>query len=262
MSDFVPSPTASQEELPIQPNSSSILESSTSSPTRSSPQPRPSSPKRRRLDLASEDIVEDQLINHRRNDIASSDDEMNVPGGSSSSDRKGKAPVRNVDVKGKGKAREDSSQGFHHQEAVVVSDSEDDGIVEIIKTEDSTDFGSQSQPHSQSKRAGKMKEKTPAKSPSPSTPPPSDGPTPASQYTCPICFSPPTSSILTPCGHIMCGSCLFASIKAAQQRSRGMGFGPNAAEEAKCPVCRAIIPGWDGKGAGVVGLEMKVVYTV
>ncbi|KAJ3747355.1 hypothetical protein DFH05DRAFT_1479583 [Lentinula detonsa] len=29
----------------------------------------------------------------------------------------------------------------------------------------------------------------------------------------------------------------------------------------RCPVCRAPIPGWDGKGGGVVGLVVQVVVT-
>ncbi|KAJ3747034.1 hypothetical protein DFH05DRAFT_1478149 [Lentinula detonsa] len=29
----------------------------------------------------------------------------------------------------------------------------------------------------------------------------------------------------------------------------------------QCPVCRAPIPGWDGKGGGVVGLVVQVVVT-
>ncbi|KAJ3796616.1 hypothetical protein GGU11DRAFT_787704, partial [Lentinula aff. detonsa] len=30
---------------------------------------------------------------------------------------------------------------------------------------------------------------------------------------------------------------------------------------SRCPVCRAPIPGWDGKGGGVVGLVVQVVVT-
>ena len=29
-----------------------------------------------------------------------------------------------------------------------------------------------------------------------------------------------------------------------------------------CPVCRAVIPGWDGKGGGVIGLSMRVVLSL
>ncbi|KAI0791220.1 hypothetical protein C8Q75DRAFT_715583 [Abortiporus biennis] len=78
---------------------------------------------------------------------------------------------------------------------------------------------------------------------------------PLSTYNCPICFSPPTYATLTPCGHVLCGECLFTAVKAGIQR--GALHGP-ASEMAKCPVCRAIIPGWDGKGGGVIGLKPRV----
>ncbi|KAF8917276.1 hypothetical protein CPB85DRAFT_1215548 [Mucidula mucida] len=75
------------------------------------------------------------------------------------------------------------------------------------------------------------------------------------EYACPICFTPPTNATLTPCGHICCGSCLFSAIKIAATRNFGQEF------SAKCPVCRANIPGWDGHGGGVIGLKPKVVYS-
>ena len=31
---------------------------------------------------------------------------------------------------------------------------------------------------------------------------------------------------------------------------------------SRCPVCRAAIPGWDGKGRGVIGLKPRVVYNI
>jgi hypothetical protein len=54
------------------------------------------------------------------------------------------------------------------------------------------------------------------------TRPPAD---PLSDYTCPICFSAPTNATITPCGHICCGSCLFAAVKAGIQRA-GMEHHP------------------------------------
>jgi len=42
---------------------------------------------------------------------------------------------------------------------------------------------------------------------------------PLSEYTCPICFFPPTHATLTPCGHICCGSCLFTAVKSTMQRA-------------------------------------------
>ena len=41
-------------------------------------------------------------------------------------------------------------------------------------------------------------------------------------YSCPICFSPPTNATLTPCGHICCGSCLFVAVKTTMHRSTMM----------------------------------------
>ncbi|CAE6432487.1 unnamed protein product [Rhizoctonia solani] len=52
-----------------------------------------------------------------------------------------------------------------------------------------------------------------------------------SEYMCPICLSPPSSAIVTLCGHIMCGSCLHGALTA-----RG------APVQKLCPVCRTPIP--------------------
>ncbi|KAG8989756.1 hypothetical protein FRB90_002084 [Tulasnella sp. 427] len=105
----------------------------------------------------------------------------------------------------------------------------------------------------------------PAVSPREPTPPTprrrSPTPQPASEFTCPICFCPPTAAVLTPCGHIMCGSCLFSAIETAAQRARMNGYGGEALE-ARCPVCRAKLENWDGRGGGVIGLELKVAMNV
>ncbi|KAF8965799.1 hypothetical protein BDZ97DRAFT_1658658, partial [Flammula alnicola] len=87
---------------------------------------------------------------------------------------------------------------------------------------------------------------------------------PLSSYTCPICFSPPTNATLTPCGHICCGACLFAAVKATLQRAAlsGMGGAQDGLGEARCPVCRATIPGWDGKGGGVIGLKARAIFSL
>ncbi|KAG6816663.1 hypothetical protein H0H87_004023 [Tephrocybe sp. NHM501043] len=80
---------------------------------------------------------------------------------------------------------------------------------------------------------------------------------PLSDYTCPICFFPPTNATLTPCGHICCGSCLFMAVKSTLQRGvHSIG----EANVARCPVCRAPIPDWDGKGGGVIGLKPRVQF--
>uniref|UniRef100_A0A8H7XQH5 RING-type domain-containing protein n=1 Tax=Psilocybe cubensis TaxID=181762 RepID=A0A8H7XQH5_PSICU len=80
---------------------------------------------------------------------------------------------------------------------------------------------------------------------------------PLSSYTCPICFSPPVNATLTPCGHICCGSCLFAAVKTTMARATTTYPG---VPEARCPVCRALIPRWDGKGGGVIGLRPRVIF--
>lgn len=86
------------------------------------------------------------------------------------------------------------------------------------------------------------------------------GSAPLSQYTCPICFSPPTNATLTPCGHVCCGACLFTAVKSTLQRGAFMGGGMGPGNLPRCPVCRAPIPGWDGTGGGVIGLRPKAVF--
>ncbi|KAI9461569.1 hypothetical protein BJY52DRAFT_184299 [Lactarius psammicola] len=81
-------------------------------------------------------------------------------------------------------------------------------------------------------------------------------PEPLHTYACPICFASPTNATLTPCGHIMCGECLFTAVGSAAAR---MGI---ASLAARCPVCRAPIPLWDGRGGGVIGLQPRVVITI
>ncbi|KAK0472030.1 hypothetical protein IW261DRAFT_1571274 [Armillaria novae-zelandiae] len=91
---------------------------------------------------------------------------------------------------------------------------------------------------------------------------PAQGPEsePLSSYNCPICFTPPTNATLTPCGHICCGSCLFTAVKVAKRRAGLMMGGGELL--AKCPVCRATIPGWDGRGGGVIGLKARTLFSV
>ncbi|KAF8824454.1 hypothetical protein HHX47_DHR8000479 [Lentinula edodes] len=77
-------------------------------------------------------------------------------------------------------------------------------------------------------------------------------------YTCPICFCPPTNATMTPCGHIACGSCLFTAVKTALRRENMMGGPRDDSGGPRCPVCRATISGWDGRGGGVIGLVMQM----
>jgi hypothetical protein len=53
-------------------------------------------------------------------------------------------------------------------------------------------------------------------------------PEPLAQYTCPVCFCPPTKATLTPCGHILCGRCLFTAVKTTIRR--GIWIGDNSAK--------------------------------
>ncbi|KAL1410293.1 hypothetical protein Q8F55_004299 [Vanrija albida] len=39
-------------------------------------------------------------------------------------------------------------------------------------------------------------------------------------YNCPVCFSAPTAPALTPCGHVLCYSCLHATLVAAIGRNQ------------------------------------------
>lgn len=83
-----------------------------------------------------------------------------------------------------------------------------------------------------------------------------------SEYQCPICFSPPSHACLTQCGHVMCATCLFSSVRAARERHvrlYGRGVGPDGeGKVSRCPVCRAVMKGWDGKGNGVIGLKLEM----
>ena len=40
-----------------------------------------------------------------------------------------------------------------------------------------------------------------------------------SEFTCPVCFSPPTFATATLCGHVMCGECLFSAVRAQIQQN-------------------------------------------
>ncbi|EJF56085.1 hypothetical protein BD309DRAFT_992334 [Dichomitus squalens] len=84
---------------------------------------------------------------------------------------------------------------------------------------------------------------------------------PLAAYTCPICFSPPTFATITPCGHVLCGECLFTAVKTTIQRG-AYTLPPGERMTARCPVCRAPIPGWDGKGGGVIGLRPRAVFSL
>ncbi|KAI0721034.1 hypothetical protein C8T65DRAFT_632019 [Cerioporus squamosus] len=84
---------------------------------------------------------------------------------------------------------------------------------------------------------------------------------PLAAYTCPICFSAPSHATITPCGHVLCGECLFTAVKTSIQRGAySLPHGEHMI--ARCPVCRAPIPGWDGKGGGIIGLKPRAVFSL
>lgn len=41
-----------------------------------------------------------------------------------------------------------------------------------------------------------------------------------------------------------------------------MGMSNDEPNLARCPVCRAVIEGWDGKGGGVVGIKVRAVFAI
>lgn len=57
-----------------------------------------------------------------------------------------------------------------------------------------------------------------------------------SQYTCPICFCPPTNATMTLCGHVACGSCLFTAVKTAMRRENMMGAASREDGGPRCVV--------------------------
>ena len=170
------------------------------------------------------------------------------------------------------------------------NESDDDEIVPVQFSSSSTSFSTPLSPSpfpdflpsttvsASSSFSTYHQHRTPTPTPTP-TPPPPPPPETLSEYTCPICFSPPTNATITPCGHICCGACLFTAVKTTLHRG-AMTFTrePNIARfvlclvcfgifgadavVVRCPVCRAPIPGWDGRGGGVIGLRPRVVITL
>ncbi|KAH9926537.1 hypothetical protein B0H21DRAFT_700759 [Amylocystis lapponica] len=136
-------------------------------------------------------------------------------------------------------------------------------ILEDLTESPSPSRSSSARPHSYSRISLPSASSSQA---APATPPKDDSPTqtvePLSAYTCPICFSPPTYATLTPCGHICCGECLFTAIKTTMERAAHSAVPLSERNTARCPVCRASIPGWNGKGGGVIGLKPRAVLTL
>ena len=43
---------------------------------------------------------------------------------------------------------------------------------------------------------------------------------PVSEFTCPVCFAPPTYATATLCGHVRCGECLFSAVNAQLKQNQ------------------------------------------
>ncbi|KAH7318005.1 hypothetical protein B0J17DRAFT_686541 [Rhizoctonia solani] len=73
-----------------------------------------------------------------------------------------------------------------------------------------------------------------------------------SEYLCPICYSPPQSAVVTLCGHILCGSCLYGATTTRQVTARPL-----------CPICRTPLPNLRFKFPSIqLGLSPNVPLNV
>ena len=54
----------------------------------------------------------------------------------------------------------------------------------------------------------------------------------ARDYRCPICFDPPDTALITPCGHIFCCDCLFQMVNSSRTQRRS----------GHCALCRKDVP--------------------
>ena len=61
---------------------------------------------------------------------------------------------------------------------------------------------------------------------------------PISEFCCPICFCSPTNATLTLCGHVFCGPCLFAAVRAAPQSNVYQPAGTPPKYVKRAPVFR------------------------
>lgn len=49
------------------------------------------------------------------------------------------------------------------------------------------------------------------------------------EYHCPICFEPPDTAVMTPCGHIFCVACLFQMVNSSRTHRKS----------GNCALCRS-----------------------
>ncbi|KAF7305440.1 RING-type domain-containing protein [Mycena chlorophos] len=68
--------------------------------------------------------------------------------------------------------------------------------------------------------------------------------------------------VITPLGILMSDLLLRANKRDDDATMIQRGAMIPGSGEARCPVCRAEIPGWDGRGGGVIGLQMRFVVNV
>lgn len=60
------------------------------------------------------------------------------------------------------------------------------------------------------------------------TPPPPENKS-VREYHCPICFDPPDTAVMTPCGHIFCVACLFQMVNSSRTNRKS----------GNCALCRS-----------------------
>jgi hypothetical protein len=183
---------------------------------------------------------------------------VDIDGESSSSASVGNSQARSkkrkVDDKGKGKGRAKASENQVIEEEIdeLLSDSENAGTVLGRNRGKGKGKGKARYVEEESGEEVDQVHELQVTSPPPTQPPvthkvetssddievlsetrtavatPPHRPEPLAQYTCPVCFCPPTKATLTPCGHILCGRCLFTAVKTTIRR--GIWIGDNSAK--------------------------------
>jgi len=152
---------------------------------------------------------------------------------------------------------------------ILVSSDSDSSNIEVIETE--------STPSTKKLDKGKGKAKEVVETPEPEE-------NLLAFFQCPICLAPPMQAVLTPCGHIMCGACLFSTLKShavrhgrkplpvgayptmslSGRRLRSTGKPPLRGRilQGHCPVCRHEIEGGMGTVPGEGGVKYLEVKTI
>ncbi|KAI5451637.1 hypothetical protein NCC49_001618 [Naganishia albida] len=183
---------------------------------------------------------------------------------------------------------QDEFDPLANDEDIYISDNKTDDddfeVVSHVKKEPKMPYHGAGPGRADSK--GKGKGKVPAKV-DPDEPPENL----LASFECPICFMPPVQAVLTPCGHIMCGKCLFDTLKSQAIRD---GKRPNPVGQypptrhppgkrrtkkelewertrpvlrgrilsGSCPVCRMELEGGLGTVPGEGGVKHLEIRTV